>query len=380
MTPPSRPKSAPPQWNARVSSLNGTQRIEAVVAGKPVPVGQVEIDFNQGQARIKNLHVAPEYRRHSIGSSLVQRAVQAARTRGISTVSLLAHPGPGGAPAPALTEMYRKLGFRQVEMTPQGPEMRLGQAVQPKMAPPPAARPMLRPAILQRHPAPMVYRPAIPWRGTVQPMAAGPSRTIQRADERYNTMYTHMLTRPTSQLTGTPQGPHTVAHGLVSFGISQVTAVDDWDGLDDLFNEQVPHPDDILELLQNELPAKALKDARVERYLEAYNTLYGNIYYALENPGDADYESTLAAIRKIMELHPYQTYAWKSKKKASHKSTKGKNEAGHLKKLRGGDTTALTGLIDTSRVRFKDSKAFYAFLRLRLSMVASEGEIDALLI
>ncbi len=207
---------------------------------------------------------------------------------------------------------------------------------------------------------------------------------IQRADERYNTAYTYFLTRPTSQLTGTPQGPHTVAHGIVSHGIEeQLSLGDRWDQLEEIFDTQVPDPSDVAAIIDKELPATAKKStkvkAQVRRYVADYEITFGNVQQAFEEPDDYDFEEVAGLVRALMEMHPYQTYAWKTGRAASKRSTKGKGEAKHLAEFRGGNKKSLAGLVDISRARFADMEGFMEFVRTRLSLVASEAEIDAIL-
>jgi hypothetical protein len=112
----------------------GGHRFEAIISGQTKPIGQVDVKFGSRQAEILNLRVAPEYRRQMIGSGLVQRAIAAARTRGIPSVTLIARPAAGAAPAAALVQMYQKLGFRYAGATQFGPRMTLGRIVQPATA------------------------------------------------------------------------------------------------------------------------------------------------------------------------------------------------------------------------------------------------------
>ena len=208
------------------------------------------------------------------------------------------------------------------------------------------------------------------------------SNAVQLMEERYNTFYTHMLTRPTSVLTGTPQGPHTVSHILVSHGIEQQTTTNDWGTLDDLFEDQVPHPEDIKAIIIAEITSnnRTKFQYHLKRYYDDYDVLYTNVSFGLSEQEAGTWDDVLAAIRELMEMHPYQTYAWKTGKAASKKATKGKNESGFKKKFVGGDKTALKGLIDTSRAKFRDDQAFFRFMRTRLLLVAEDVDIDAVLL
>jgi hypothetical protein len=131
------------------------------------------------------------------------------------------------------------------------------------------------------------------------------------------------------------------------------------------------------------MPAKATSSnvvrAKIERYKSDYEVIYGTIQMALADPDNYDFNETFALVRSIMEMHPYQTYAWKSGKPASNKSTGGKKEAMHLRNFRGGNKASLAGLIDISRAKFSDMKGFITFVRLRLSLVADATDIDAVL-
>lgn len=207
------------------------------------------------------------------------------------------------------------------------------------------------------------------------------NNAVQRAEDRYNTFYTHMLTRPTSMLTGTPQGPHTVSHTIVSHGITQTTDADDWDSLANLFDDQVPHPDDIKVIILNEITPNNRQKFyhHLDRYYQEYDVLYGNIDYGLNEQEDGTWHDILAAIRELMEMHPYQTYAWKTGKAASKRATKPKKEGFFKRQFLGGDTSALKGLIDINRAKFRDQKGFFQFMRTRLLMVADDVEVNALL-
>jgi hypothetical protein len=157
------PPKVQPQWNIRPVSSGNTRRIEALVPGQSSPVGHVDVLLNAGQAQINNPQVRPEFRRQAIGSGLMQRAMQLARSKGCAAVSLTARPNAPGLAMHGPVTMHSRLGFRTAGMTAQGQRMeyRPVPAVQMK----PAARPA----------APSVYRPSAPpvYRPVAQPKASG---------------------------------------------------------------------------------------------------------------------------------------------------------------------------------------------------------------
>ncbi|MDP9169703.1 MAG: hypothetical protein M3N54_03720 [Acidobacteriota bacterium] len=222
--------------------------------------------------------------------------------------------------------------------------------------------------------APPVYRPVN------QAVPRTPYRTIQRASERSPTMSTYMQTRVTSELPLSAQGPHTVSHAIVSYGIESKVSGDSWQELDDLFGQQVPDPSDVQRILVSEISEtnKARFSGQLKRYVHDYEILYGMVEAGLEEENDANFQAVLGAVRQLMEMHPYQTYGWKSGKKVSKKSIKGKSEATHKKNFIGGDKSALKGLIDVSRAKFAEDAEFLKFVKTRLLLVTTEGEIDEL--
>ena len=214
--------------------------------------------------------------------------------------------------------------------------------------------------------------------GAILPKVGPPARTVQRAD-RHDTIYTHTHTKPHNQLTGTPQGPHTVAFSLVSHGFTQSTVVNDWDMLEAVFIQQVPTLTQVEQIIDRELPGKLTTrmKASLKRYLENYGSLYDEIEKALASK--TDYNGTAAKIRQIMELHPFQTYAWKTPRPASHRSTRGKGEGHYLRDWLGGDGDAIWGLLDLGRAKFHSSEDFWDFVRTRLELVMDPDDIEKLL-
>ena len=81
-----------------------------------------------------------------------------------------------------------------------------------------------------------------------------------------------------------------------------------------------------------------------------------------------------------MEMHPYQTYAWKTPlsggSSASKKALAGKAEASHLYSFKQNYykrstnvaefEQALKGLLDSSKAKFTDKAGFESFVRSRL--------------
>lgn len=130
-------------------SRNNLERIPKVLSNTPEPLAatsrhtgdaesirissrsgdHVELRMDQShRAELVNLWVTPNRRNQGVGSSLVNRAVHVARSRGVEDIHLEAHPGIGGAPMPVLKTLYRRQGFQVTGVSARGnPLMSTGE-------------------------------------------------------------------------------------------------------------------------------------------------------------------------------------------------------------------------------------------------------------
>lgn len=183
------------------------------------------------------------------------------------------------------------------------------------------------------------------------------------ANARAPTLYTYTNTAVTSQITGTPQGPHTAPHAHVSHALGRLAGRE---SLLAAFYEQVPWPEQIVTMIcteKNCLPAAL--DMSLQRFCFDYEALYASTERALWNAAvpTAFLQKAMSA---IFDMNPYATYAWKSGRSASKKSTKGKGE-----RL----TVPFRQAVDT-RARFVDTNAYERYLNDRERLVEGEYEYD----
>lgn len=199
--------------------------------------------------------------------------------------------------------------------------------------------------------------------------------TIQMSREQWNTIYTHTNTKPTSKLTTTPQGPHTVASTLVGYGYQQETEDEDWERLGQIYVFNVPDGASVRAIVATEKPGKLTTkmQAQLDRYFEEYENLYNKVTKGIN--AQKNFDAVSALMRELMELHPYQTYSWKSGKPAAKSSTNGKGEGDAFKKWKQtGNTSDLMNLLDISRAKFNDRDAFKGFIEARLIMAGADAD------
>lgn len=120
---------------------NGRQQIRVMVKGSAVPVGSVDIHYNQpGKAYISDLEVAQSHRRHGAATMLMKAAMESARRNGSGATELEVRPGTGSISNQALVGMYQKLGFKSSGLSSRGnPRMTANLALQRKPAIPSVA-------------------------------------------------------------------------------------------------------------------------------------------------------------------------------------------------------------------------------------------------
>ena len=80
----------------------------AAVCGEEL-AGYAEIRIIAGEAQVYNIAVAPEFRREGIGEALLRHMIEKAEEAGCSVLNLEVMDGNEAA-----TELYSKLGFREV--------------------------------------------------------------------------------------------------------------------------------------------------------------------------------------------------------------------------------------------------------------------------
>lgn len=168
--------------------------------------------------------------------------------------------------------------------------------------------------------------------------AANTSLTTQQrggeASLRFPTPYSYTHTAVTSQLSDKPQGPHFFPFCQTDSGFKPLN---DRAELLQLFFEQVPTPDEAAQMLLEEKSGKlGVIDWEIQRLNYDYQSLYATILNLLSNEG-SDVQLLRYYIRRIMEMHAYATYGWKSKTQASGRSLKYKGETkGEVKVDTGG--------------------------------------------
>lgn len=183
------------------------------------------------------------------------------------------------------------------------------------------------------------------------------------ANARAPTLYTYTNTSVTSQITGTPQGPHTAPHAHVSHALGRLAGRE---SLLAAFYEQVPWPEQIITMICTEKAcAPSGLDMSLQRFCFDYESLYGATERALWNAA-VPIPFLQKAMSAIFDMNPYATYAWKSGRSASKKSTKGKGE-----RL----TVPFRQSVDT-RARFVDQDAYEQYLDNRERLVEGEYEYD----
>lgn len=89
-------------------TAGGGLYVAAAVCGEEL-AGYAEIRIIAGEAQVYNIAVAPEFRREGIGEALLRHMIEKAEEAGCSILNLEVMDGNEAA-----TELYSKLGFREV--------------------------------------------------------------------------------------------------------------------------------------------------------------------------------------------------------------------------------------------------------------------------
>jgi putative acetyltransferase len=107
-------------FDAEIASLPGVYAppkgalLLATVVGQPVGCVGLRPFSIDGACEIKRLYVRPAFRGDKLGMKLVEQILAKARSLGYRLMRLDTHPPTMGS----ALEMYRKLGFREVDAGP----------------------------------------------------------------------------------------------------------------------------------------------------------------------------------------------------------------------------------------------------------------------
>lgn len=211
------------------------------------------------------------------------------------------------------------------------------------------------------------------------PPSAGAAGTIQRSKlfDREFTFYTYMQTDPNNQLGIAKQGPHTLSFSFNNMLVNAATGAKDLPSLQNLFDTQVPDKTEMKKLVDEEMKESALphKALKIKRFHADYGSHYDNIKKHLAGK-KMKFAPMRKLIRKIMEMHPYGTYAYKTAKGASKKSLGGKNERTYLAQVGSKNMTNASKLMDLKSAKFKHKAKLQQYLRMRLKMAYNNTQIN----
>lgn len=232
--------------------------------------------------------------------------------------------------------------------------------------------------VAQLMPRPPVRSPVPPIGVPLRVSAVQGGGAIQRAAKLFDrepTFYTYMQTDPLNDLSKANQGPHTLSFALVNLLVESQTRSKNLLDLQALFQQQVPSVVDMKQIVDEELDGSSLakKAEKANRFHVDYKNLYEDIEGDIKN--GSKFNPLSKKIRKIMEMHPYGTYAYKNQNGASKKARKGKGEGSILNQIRRRNFLKAKGLIDTSYAKYKHKDRLEKYLKTRLSMVYTSKEI-----
>ena len=229
--------------------------------------------------------------------------------------------------------------------------------------------------------------PGLPRLNPGPPPPSAPSVQCVKSSKkttRSETFYTYMQTDPANQLSLANQGPHTMSHALVNLLVEARTRTANQAQIQQLFQDQVPDPTEMMTLVEEEMDGSGLtkKDRKIDRFEDAYTELYDEIEDDLNDAANfvkmSQKSKVIRKIRRIMEMHPYGTYAYKGQG-ASKKARKGKGEAKYLYQIRQGNYANVGKLIDQSLARFKHRKRFDKFLKRRFEILFNKKQIKTMI-
>jgi GNAT superfamily N-acetyltransferase len=98
----------------------GRERMVVRAPGSSAVIGSMVLQNTGREIYLSDLQVQPTHRLLGIGSRLVSEAVQCARVQHVEALRLEARPADSSISAPALVQMYHKLGFRNNGVSAKG--------------------------------------------------------------------------------------------------------------------------------------------------------------------------------------------------------------------------------------------------------------------
>jgi hypothetical protein len=178
----------------------------------------------------------------------------------------------------------------------------------------------------------------------------------QKIKGRVPTLYTYTHKKPTNKLSNVPQGPHTIAFKVILLALQKAKTKKD---LFKIFDKQVPEPNDVDKIMKTESPSKGYNkqiQPRIKRYTKDYRETFTKTksQFSQKNP---DLIYLKHRVNRLLNLHPYATYNWKTTRKSSKKSLKGKGE--------GKKNPSYLDLVDKPTKSFNDQDTFNSFVETR---------------
>ena len=126
-----------------------------------------------------------------------------------------------------------------------------------------------------------------------------------------------------------------------------------------IFDKQAPEPKDVDKIMKNESPPKGYNNQiqpRIDRYTKDYREMFTETKSQFSQK-DPDLIDLKHRVNRLLNLHPYATYSWKTTRKSSKKSLKGKGE--------GKKNPSFQDLVDKPTKSFNDQDAFDSFVETR---------------
>jgi hypothetical protein len=127
---------------------------------------------------------------------------------------------------------------------------------------------------------------------------------------RSSTFYTYLSTPSTRKIGKIKQGPHTISHSFTDYTYYYSTKGKNRKKMEDFFLLYVPRISKVRNMIDKELCGSDDDELeeKLTRYFKDYKKLYNEI--KKDFAGKTSLQSIKRKIRKIMEMHPYQTYRW----------------------------------------------------------------------